>query len=162
MTFQWRIPDFPDGRAPTSKAGANLLFGQLFAENYMEMKEFGSRVGRVPGTTLDSPMLLHCPCADPGLLHQNQRVGRLDFGFLRCATVPADFDFKWVVATHIQRLRKANVFVHADWCNLLQPSSQNRLLPESAKFSVTRRAALLENPGDFVRSSHCFSGIPTE
>ena len=39
--MQWWIQDFVDGGAPTPKAGANLLFGQIFPENCMKIKEIG-------------------------------------------------------------------------------------------------------------------------
>ena len=44
---QWRIQDFRDGvgggEGNLQGGGENLLFGQIFPENCMEMKEFGSR-----------------------------------------------------------------------------------------------------------------------
>ena len=49
---QWRIQDFLQGGVPTPKIA--IIF-QIFAENYMKMKEFGPR-GRVPGAPLDPPM----------------------------------------------------------------------------------------------------------
>ena len=51
---QWRIQDFPQGGAPAPKI--DIIF-QIFAENCMKMKEFGSRGGggrRVPGAPLRS------------------------------------------------------------------------------------------------------------
>ena len=40
ITKQWRIQDFTDwGR---QGGGANLLFGQIFPENCMKMKEIGA------------------------------------------------------------------------------------------------------------------------
>ena len=39
---QWRIQDFPQGGAPTAKSA--IIF-QIFAENCMKMKEFGSPGG---------------------------------------------------------------------------------------------------------------------
>ena len=36
--YQWRIQDFPQGGAPTTKSA--IIF-QIFAENCMKMKEFG-------------------------------------------------------------------------------------------------------------------------
>ena len=49
---QWRIQDFPQGGAPTSKIA--IIF-QIFAENCMKMKEFGPPGGaRVPGAPLGS------------------------------------------------------------------------------------------------------------
>ena len=41
--MQWRIQDFPQGGAPTPKIA--IIF-QIFAENCMKMKEFGSPGGR--------------------------------------------------------------------------------------------------------------------
>ena len=44
---QWRIQDFPQGGAPTSKI---VIIFQIFAENCMKMKDFGLPGGaRVPG-----------------------------------------------------------------------------------------------------------------
>ena len=47
---QWRIQDFPEGVHQFPKV---LLFFKFFAENCMEMKEFGPG-GRVPGAPLGS------------------------------------------------------------------------------------------------------------
>ena len=58
--YQWRIQDFPEEGAPTTKVGggANLLFGQNFPENCMKMDEFGPREGaRCPGTP---PQIRQC------------------------------------------------------------------------------------------------------
>ena len=53
---QWRIQDFPHGGAPTPKI--DIIF-QIFAENCMKMKEFGSpgrgRASLAP--PLDPPMV---------------------------------------------------------------------------------------------------------
>ena len=35
----WRIQDFPEEGAPTWGGGAKLLFGLIFAQNYMRMKQ---------------------------------------------------------------------------------------------------------------------------
>ena len=43
--IQWRIQDFPQGGAPTPKSA--IIF-QIFAENYMKMKEFGPPGGARP------------------------------------------------------------------------------------------------------------------
>ena len=49
---QWRIQDFPQGGAPTTKSA--IIF-QIFVENCMKMKEFGPPGGaRVPGAPLRS------------------------------------------------------------------------------------------------------------
>ena len=57
---QWRIQDFPEGGAPIPKLG---LFCKFFAENCMEMKEFGPRGETRPCRPLDPPMylVLHTP-----------------------------------------------------------------------------------------------------
>ena len=57
--IQWRIQDFPvgGGSANAQVGGANLLFGQIFPENCMKMKEIGPRGGRVSlAPPLDPPM----------------------------------------------------------------------------------------------------------
>ena len=48
---QWRIQDFPD-RGAYLQWGANLLFGHIFPENCMKMKEFGPRGGVHPRRSL--------------------------------------------------------------------------------------------------------------
>ena len=55
-------PGFPRGGGANSQGGgANLLFGQKFPQNCMEMKEFGPRGGgaslATPPPPLDPPML---------------------------------------------------------------------------------------------------------
>ena len=50
-SIQWRIQDFPQGGAPTSKIA--IIF-QIFAENCMKMKEFGPRGGG--GASLAPPL----------------------------------------------------------------------------------------------------------
>ena len=45
MCMQWRIQDFPDGGTYPQGGGANLLFGKIFLENCMKMKEIGPRGG---------------------------------------------------------------------------------------------------------------------
>ena len=52
---QWRIQDFPQGRAPTPKIA--IIF-QIFAENCMKMKEFGPPGGRASLTPL--PWIRQC------------------------------------------------------------------------------------------------------
>ena len=37
--IQWRIQDFPEGGANPWDWGKNLLFGKIFAENCMKMKD---------------------------------------------------------------------------------------------------------------------------
>ena len=45
----------PEGSANPRVGGANLLFGNIYAENLMKMKDIGARGGRVPsGPTLGS------------------------------------------------------------------------------------------------------------
>ena len=45
----------PEGSANPRVGGANLLFGNIYAENSMKMKDIGPRGGRVPsGPTLGS------------------------------------------------------------------------------------------------------------
>ena len=40
--MQWWIPDFPDGRALALEFGTKkLLFGKIFSENCMKMREIG-------------------------------------------------------------------------------------------------------------------------
>ena len=59
---QWRIQDFPQRGAPTSKIA--IIF-QIFAENCMKMKEFGPPGGaRVPGcvTQFDTPEMSPKAC----------------------------------------------------------------------------------------------------
>ena len=46
---QWRMQTFPD-------EGANLLFGKLFADKCLKMKEFRRGGGSIPSTPLDPPM----------------------------------------------------------------------------------------------------------
>ena len=56
--IQWRIQDFPQGGAPTSKIA--IIF-QIFAENCMKMKEFGPPGGGGGASLappLDPPMRL--------------------------------------------------------------------------------------------------------
>ena len=56
---QWRVQDFPDGRGGGNFQGGdeNLLFGQIFPENCMKLKEFGPEgVARVPDAPLDPPL----------------------------------------------------------------------------------------------------------
>ena len=45
--LQWRIQDIEDigGRGARGR-GTNFSFGQVFPENWMEMKEIGTRGGR--------------------------------------------------------------------------------------------------------------------
>ena len=52
---------FPSGGGTNPQGGgANLLFGQKFAENCMKMKEFGPRGrGPRPWRPLDPPMVLN-------------------------------------------------------------------------------------------------------
>ena len=40
---QWQIQDFPDRDANTWVWGENLLFGKIFTENCMQMKQFGPK-----------------------------------------------------------------------------------------------------------------------
>ena len=40
---QWQIQDFPDRDANTWVWGENLLFGRIFTENCMKMKQFGPK-----------------------------------------------------------------------------------------------------------------------
>ena len=53
--LQWRIQDFPQGDAPTPKIA--IIF-QIFAENYMKMKEFGPPGGTSLVPPLDLPMVI--------------------------------------------------------------------------------------------------------
>ena len=43
--FQWRIQDFPEKGALTSKGGAYLLFGQLFPKTAWKWRNFGPEGG---------------------------------------------------------------------------------------------------------------------
>ena len=36
---EWQIQDFPEGVAASPEGSANLLFGIMFAENYMKVKK---------------------------------------------------------------------------------------------------------------------------
>ena len=63
---QWRIQDFPDGGSQPQRGGANLLFGQLFRENCMKMKENGPR-GSANGTA--SGPLRFCTGRNPKTDH---------------------------------------------------------------------------------------------
>ena len=58
---QWRIQDFPDGGSheplDLRQNPIYVLFGKIFAENCMKMKEFGPRGGSAPlAPPLDRPM----------------------------------------------------------------------------------------------------------
>ena len=60
---QWRIQDFPDGgRQPLSLGQKPIIFGQIFAENHMKIKEIGASLAPLPdqGDTRDTclPLLL--------------------------------------------------------------------------------------------------------
>ena len=59
--MQWRIQDFPDDGGVNPQAGdANLLFGQIFPENCIKIKEIGPRgEPRVPGAPSDPPMICY-------------------------------------------------------------------------------------------------------
>ena len=59
LPFAVADPGFPrGGGANPQGGGANLLFGQNFPQNGMNIKKFGPRGGvRVPGAPLDPPML---------------------------------------------------------------------------------------------------------
>ena len=69
MIFVWKImkrgkncnrtvgdPGFPTGGASPIVRGANLLFGKIYAENCVKMKEIGSTEARVPS----APWIRHC------------------------------------------------------------------------------------------------------
>ena len=42
---QWRVQDFPDGGVNFQDGGANPLFGQIFPENCIKMKEIRTKMG---------------------------------------------------------------------------------------------------------------------
>ena len=48
MCWQWWIQDFLEGGANPSISGKNLLFGKIFAENFMKMKERRGAVSPPP------------------------------------------------------------------------------------------------------------------
>ena len=39
IIIQWRILEFPEGRAPTQRWGRNILFWQFFPDNCMKLKK---------------------------------------------------------------------------------------------------------------------------
>ena len=51
----FNIQDFPD-RGANPKGGVNLLFGKLFAEDFMKLKEIERRGALVPNAPFDPPM----------------------------------------------------------------------------------------------------------
>ena len=50
LDYQWRIQNFPDrgGVCSILRLGKNLLFGKIFAEHCMKIKEIGPRERDVP------------------------------------------------------------------------------------------------------------------
>ena len=51
--MQWRIQEFPEGEYQPLRRWTNLLFGNIFAENCMKIKETGPREGEhVPSAPL--------------------------------------------------------------------------------------------------------------
>ena len=53
LRMQWRIQEFPEGEYQPLRRWTNLLFGNIFAENCMKIKETGPREGaHVPSAPL--------------------------------------------------------------------------------------------------------------
>ena len=90
--------------APTPEFVAKTYYlARFFAENYMKMKEIGTREGRVPSAPLDSPMGIlrrgDTPTENPGsatVSEQHSEFHRLKM-FIVCSqgNRPLTIGFRW-------------------------------------------------------------------
>ena len=59
--MEWLIQDFPEGKTNPRQGCINLFIGKVLAENFMKIKEFGSRTWSVSLAFSLGSATLKCP-----------------------------------------------------------------------------------------------------